>query len=628
MNRVNLTEGSGNGEGYLTRPAWLTCLIALILIPNMAWAGSKEDASAAANRAVRDVLQAETQTSADRTNRSEALQPTLEATPDHPAARWQAGQVRSGKEWLAFENAVVNEAADPRLADYRQRRDAAEKTFDSQLELSNWCRKQKLTEQERSHLVQSLLLATPNQDVSRIYERLGYRRIGSEWMSRQDLADLERQAKEIQASLDRWSPRLKPLASKLDGTIPQIRQAKEQLDEITDARAIPAIEAKLSTRSQFAATTAVRKLSQMHDYRSSRALARQAVMSPWESVRHLAADTLKERRFEDFLPDLMSLMYTPIESRMQILQGFRGGFLLDGIVRREGQDETRQHHFTASAFGSVIDVNVLIPGRDGGKLARSLRYPHQQIATELVNTESKRVAADLVYSRQRQIDVKNELTTTLNKQLGDALRRIVGTSNDDSADPHYWWDWWAQYTGIELPGKRVVLVEEGNQVVPLIPVVQVVPFGRSSCLVAGTPVLTDHGLAPIEQIRVGDLVLAKDIETGELAYKPVLHTTVRRPSPTFVFTVGDDSITASVGHNWWVSGAGWTKTRELRDGQPIHTATGMSRVSQIETAAEEKTYNLVVADFHTYFVGHSHILSHDVLPPRPTNRLVPGLVDE
>lgn len=37
------------------------------------------------------------------------------------------------------------------------------------------------------------------------------------------------------------------------------------------------------------------------------------------------------------------------------------------------------------------------------------------------------------------------------------------------------------------------------------------------------------------------------------------------------------------------------------------------------------TYNLVVADFHTYFVGKSGILSHDVLPPKPTNKLVPGL---
>ena len=38
-----------------------------------------------------------------------------------------------------------------------------------------------------------------------------------------------------------------------------------------------------------------------------------------------------------------------------------------------------------------------------------------------------------------------------------------------------------------------------------------------------------------------------------------------------------------------------------------------------------QTYNLVVADYHTYFVGKTGILSHDVLTPRGTNCLVPGL---
>jgi hypothetical protein len=195
MNRMNLVEAIGNRRGFPVESVGLICWMAIILFPTASWAGSKEDAAVATNRAVRDVLRTEMHTNADQTDRTHALQPTLESTPDHPAARWQAGHVRRGKDWLSFENAVANHADDPRLAVYHQRRNAAEKTFDSQLELSNWCRKQKLTEQERAHSVQSLLLATPNQDVSRIYERLGYRRIGSEWISRQDLADLERLAK-------------------------------------------------------------------------------------------------------------------------------------------------------------------------------------------------------------------------------------------------------------------------------------------------------------------------------------------------------------------------------------------------------------------------------------------------
>ena len=51
--------------------------------------------------------------------------------------------------------------------------------------------------------------------------------------------------------------------------------------------------------------------------------------------------------------------------------------------------------------------------------------------------------------------------------------------------------------------------------------------GRCCCLAAGTPVWTDQGLLAIEKISVGDRVLAQDIETGELGYKPVLRTTTR-----------------------------------------------------------------------------------------------------
>ena len=44
----------------------------------------------------------------------------------------------------------------------------------------------------------------------------------------------------------------------------------------------------------------------------------------------------------------------------------------------------------------------------------------------------------------------------------------------------------------------------------------------SFCFIAGTKVLTDHGHKNIEDIEVGDLVLAYDEETGETAYKPVV----------------------------------------------------------------------------------------------------------
>ena len=39
---------------------------------------------------------------------------------------------------------------------------------------------------------------------------------------------------------------------------------------------------------------------------------------------------------------------------------------------------------------------------------------------------------------------------------------------------------------------------------------------------AGTLIHTKDGLKVIEDIQVGDLVLSKDDQTGEVAYKPVV----------------------------------------------------------------------------------------------------------
>ena len=121
---------------------------------------------------------------------------------------------------------------------------------------------------------------------------------------------------------------------------------------------------------------------------------------------------------------------------------------------------------------------------------------------------------------------------------------------------------------------------------------------RMDCLAAGTLVWTDAGPAPIEQIRVGDLVLAQDPESGELAYQPVLRTPIRPQGPLVrVCLVNREVLETSGGHLFWVAGAGWTKARELRSGCELHGVTGAVRVSLAETSSEAETYNLIVADF-------------------------------
>ena len=76
------------------------------------------------------------------------------------------------------------------------------------------------------------------------------------------------------------------------------------------------------------------------------------------------------------------------------------------------------------------------------------------------------------------------------------------------------------------------------------------------CLAAGTQVWTETGSMAIEKIKVGDRVLAQDTDTGELAYKPVLRTTVRPKSELLRLETDGMVFESSGGHPFWVSGRG------------------------------------------------------------------------
>ena len=124
---------------------------------------------------------------------------------------------------------------------------------------------------------------------------------------------------------------------------------------------------------------------------------------------------------------------------------------------------------------------------------------------------------------------------------------------------------------------------------------------------------------------MGDLVLAQNVETGELAYKPVLRTTVREPVELLILKAGEDRIQCTGGHNFWVPGSGWTHARKLKCLTRVHGVAGAVAVDSVRPGPTEKTYNLVVSDWNTYFVGRGKLLVHDVTLPGPTTTDLPGV---
>jgi hypothetical protein len=140
------------------------------------------------------------------------------------------------------------------------------------------------------------------------------------------------------------------------------------------------------------------------------------------------------------------------------------------------------------------------------------------------------------------------------------------------------------------------------------------------CFVAGTLVVTRDGLQPIETIVPGTLVLSRPEDGGdEPDWRPVLQaftstsrglvrlTTVNRHGGREIFEVTGN-------HPFFTESDGWTDARHLipgadllidGEGQPVQVLHAETFDRQVPV------YNFEVAEFHTYFVGHSGIWVHN-----------------
>ncbi len=146
----------------------------------------------------------------------------------------------------------------------------------------------------------------------------------------------------------------------------------------------------------------------------------------------------------------------------------------------------------------------------------------------------------------------------------------------------------------------------------------VVTACRVNSFPAATRVLmADGSRKAIEDVRVGDVLLAGDPETGRSAAQPVTDT-FRHPTERLVdITLADGALTSTAGHRFWVDGRGWTLVSDLRTGDRLRTPDGtLHAVTGLRTRTglePRQVYDLTVDELHTFYVSTEGARPRDVL---------------
>ncbi len=548
--------------------------------------------------------------------RERLLRKALKEVPHYAPAMWQLGYVKMNNQWVPAADVSQHLDNDRRYPAYELHRAKVKNTVSDQLQLANWCRDKKLFGQERAHLSQVIELATNHDEARR---RMGFVRVGSRWELSQGIEETAAQRRENQQNLSQWRGQVEKINRQLSSDKPAKReQALTEFQALLDPAAIPAMEAIVGSSSADGGLLFNQNLAKIDDGAATLCLIRQAVNSDWPEVRRDSAKKLGERDLMSFVPLMLAEMRGNIRDSFQIASTASNQITVRRVSNQERQNETQT---------IVRDTNYQRVKRPTGNAGETRRAAMQEI--------------------QRTIEVGGALARNTNSQNQARNERIAGalqiaTEQELPPTPQAWWQWWNDYNEILVTGKSDNVDYSSSQVSVVDRMDLESLFARPGtsssrptrlsrprrsheCLTAGTPVWTARGHVAIEKMKAGDLVLSQDVVTGELTYKSVLRTTIRPTTDTVRITVVGDSVKATLGHPFWVSGEGWVKAKDLESGMELHTHNGVVAITEVAPSGSAEAYNLVVDEYNNYFVGKWGLLNHDNSARQAAETLVPGL---
>jgi hypothetical protein len=568
--------------------------------------------------------------------------------PANVTARGLLGLVAYRDRWERPEEVSAqieaDEALTAKLAEYNARRDtlgarllpegssgprtrAAAAT--AHLSLARWCRKNGLEAEARAHFTSATVL-DPYNETS--WLSLGYVKHNGRWMSREQVAALQRESQSQRRADSQWGPLLRKWRGWL-ATPAQRDEALALLNDVVDPRATAAIVRVFRDGDESHERLAVQMLSRIDTPAATVELAVLAVLGTTQGVRSAAVEVLRSRAPRDYVGMLVDQIHAPMRYQVEPVRGpgSPGALAIETPRFRmlRTYDAPAVFQPGANFHGYVgYDVNgmpIIASGKELRRMSTDSYNPAarldlaalEQRTLSLIAEANLKATASLqqMINDVSAIEQANAQSSAVNARIAASLAGAVDAPSIDPGDEDEWHRWWYDRLGYRYdPPPQVTTAVSASPQLP----------GPSirSCFIAGTPVRTLHGLRPIETLQVGDQVLSQDTASGALSFQPILVVHHNPPGATLRLELeSGENLVPSIYHRFWRAGIGWAIARDLKPGDVLRTLEGRSRIRAIVPARTEPIYNLDVDGPRTFFVGRHGALVHDnTLPASPVTR--------
>ena len=505
----------------------------------------------------------------------------------------------AGKK-VSLDEALRNSMTDERLTTYRQLRTEAGGSPNGQLELARWCRKQKLAEEERLHW-RLLLMTQPGQPDA--MKGLGLRMYDGQMLTREQVVDAKQEARLVKDAKRKWATTIKRLKLAIEQDDPKVRQAAvDEIEAIRDPRVMSLVEKELSNGSAAAGLLVVEMYGRAATQQATDVLARLAIHAKDAAMREKAAGELRYRPVEKYMPVLVGAMAAPIElsvntdvkpggpkyewwdgyayladeaGRVRVVPGMYRMIRLSGNYTNKDVAFWVPETIPFSGWWYMGDkpdhhTYQYVLTRDSPDPNAPYEYRGALNADEYRGENGKaRASLDRAIAvLEERVRKTNEAAAELNLRIDAAIREATkGQPADDqppkvekAADvrPRLWWDWWQ---------KQLQL---------------------NNYFASGTEVWTQLGIRPIENVMVGDRVLTRSLDTGDLAFSLVIGIDLRHDAEVHAIEVGGRTFIATPDQPFFVPHERWLSAKDLKPGTEIESLAGKSRVESMRRAQPTK----------------------------------------